>query len=521
MQEPAAPKDEVNRMAVLRGLQILDTPPEERFDRLTRLARQLLGTPIALVSLIDTNRQWFKSCQGLDARETPRSISFCGHAIHEDQAFIIPDALLDPRFVDNPLVTGAPHIRFYAGQPIKAPDGSRIGTLCVIDRKPHQLTELEKECLRDLAKLVENELNFMEFNQAVQVQQESAERLSLALAASNSSLWDTNLSTNIITMDLHWAELLGEEPKETVLPFQQLITRVCPEDVEALLKQIMAVIKGEQKDYHVVQRVRHRLGHWVWIESRGRVVSRDADGMALRMIGTNTDISERKRHEEAFANVSSFSHAMVEGADHMIITTDTKGLILSFNRAAEKHLGYRADELIGKSTPEVFHDYDEVVLHAHKLATEGIFVEPGFDTFIAKSRMHKEGEAHEWTYVRKSGSRFPVSLTVTALRDSNAEIYAYLGIASDISERKRAARHLQENEARLSAILENVLDGILTINEQGIIETCNKSAKQIFGYTIDEVKGKNFSMLMPQTHREEYENYLHSYLATGEKKLSA
>lgn len=117
--EPAFPLDEANRLATLRGLNILDTPPEERFDRLTRLAQQLINVPIAVVSLVDSNRQWFKSCQGLDASETPRNISFCGHAILDNELFVIPDALLDTRFSDNPLVTGAPNIRFYAGQPLK------------------------------------------------------------------------------------------------------------------------------------------------------------------------------------------------------------------------------------------------------------------------------------------------------------------------------------------------------------------------------------------------------------------
>lgn len=115
MLEPPIPPDEQQRLAVLRSLHILDTPPEERFDRITRTAQRLFNVPIALISLIDAHRQWFKSCQGLPVSETPRGISFCGHAILADTPLIIPDALLDPRFADNPLVTGEPRIRFYAG----------------------------------------------------------------------------------------------------------------------------------------------------------------------------------------------------------------------------------------------------------------------------------------------------------------------------------------------------------------------------------------------------------------------
>jgi diguanylate cyclase (GGDEF)-like protein len=139
-------------------INILDTTPEERFDRLTRLAKRLFGVPIAVVSLVDENRQWFKSCQGLDATETPRDISFCGHAILNDEIFLVPDASLDGRFQDNPLVTGDPNIRFYAGCPLKVPNGSKLGTLCIIDREPRDLDEDDLALMRDLARMAEQEL---------------------------------------------------------------------------------------------------------------------------------------------------------------------------------------------------------------------------------------------------------------------------------------------------------------------------------------------------------------------------
>src|SRR5215212_10891180 len=169
---PALPTDEAERLAALRRLEILDTPSEERFDRITRLARHAFGVPIALVSLIDANRQWFKSCQGLDASETPRGISFCGHAILAADALVIPDAADDPRFADNPLVTGPPGIRFYAGQPLSSVDGFRLGTLCIIDRHPRELSDVDRQALRDLAALVEAELNALQLNQALAIQQE-------------------------------------------------------------------------------------------------------------------------------------------------------------------------------------------------------------------------------------------------------------------------------------------------------------------------------------------------------------
>ncbi|MDH3545614.1 MAG: sensor domain-containing diguanylate cyclase [Gammaproteobacteria bacterium] len=158
MIEPPMPLDETMRLMSLHSLRILDTQPEERFDRVTRMARRMFDVEMCLVSLVDSQRQWFKSKQGIDACETPRAISFCGHAILDEQILLVTDARADPRFADNPLVTGEPKIRFYAGCPIHSPDGRRIGTLCLIDSKPGEFSADDEAMLRDFARLVEDEL---------------------------------------------------------------------------------------------------------------------------------------------------------------------------------------------------------------------------------------------------------------------------------------------------------------------------------------------------------------------------
>lgn len=158
MIKPATPVDELLRLETLRNLKILDTNPEERFDRVTRLAKKVFGTPIALVSLVDADRQWFKSRQGLEATETPRDISFCGHAILEDSILVVEDAQADERFCDNPLVTDDPSIRFYAGYPISGPRGQKIGTLCIIDREPREMSPDDRDLLTELGEMVEEEL---------------------------------------------------------------------------------------------------------------------------------------------------------------------------------------------------------------------------------------------------------------------------------------------------------------------------------------------------------------------------
>ena len=159
MQTPAIPANEADRQAALDATGLLDSDSEERFDRYTRLVKRLFDVPIALVSLVDRDRQWFKSRQGLDATETPREISFCGHAVLRDEVFIVEDASNDERFDDNPLVVNDPSIRFYAGAPLSTADGYRIGTLCIIDREPRELETAELETLRDIAAMVSNELS--------------------------------------------------------------------------------------------------------------------------------------------------------------------------------------------------------------------------------------------------------------------------------------------------------------------------------------------------------------------------
>lgn len=147
------PPDETERLQALQDLLLLDSPAEEKYDRIVRFAVEQLDVPIALVSLVDDRRQWFKARQGLDLAETPRDIAFCAHAILEPEIFVVEDALEDARFFDNPLVTGEPKVRFYAGAPLIAPGGERIGTLCVLDLKPRKLGVVEiavLEALRDL-----------------------------------------------------------------------------------------------------------------------------------------------------------------------------------------------------------------------------------------------------------------------------------------------------------------------------------------------------------------------------------
>lgn len=159
MKTPDIPANEHERLAALYRLLLLDTPPEKRFDMIVDFAASEFDVPICLITLLDHDRQWFKARVGLDACSTPRDVSFCGHAILQSDVMVVADALDDPRFIDNPLVTSDPHIRFYAGAPLELEPGVAVGTLCIIDTKPRTLDATELSILASLRDLLVMELS--------------------------------------------------------------------------------------------------------------------------------------------------------------------------------------------------------------------------------------------------------------------------------------------------------------------------------------------------------------------------
>jgi len=242
MIAPALPLNEATRIETLHALDILDTAPEERFDRLTRLAKRLFNVPIALVSLVDTNRQWFKSCVGLDATETPREVSFCGHAILSDRTFVVPDAALDERFRDNPLVVGSPHIRFYVGCPLRMSNGSTLGTLCLIDVEPRSMGADDLHLLRDLAGMVEQELGAVQLATMDELTLLSNRRGFLLLAQHTLSLCrrvDTPASLLFLDLDR----------------FKQINDRFGHAEGDRALRDFASLLKTTFRDSDVVARL--------------------------------------------------------------------------------------------------------------------------------------------------------------------------------------------------------------------------------------------------------------------------
>jgi PAS domain S-box-containing protein len=294
--EPAA-SDEVARLAALRRYQILDTPAEPAFDRIVRLAALLLDVPIALISLVDVDRQWFKARYGLDAPQTPRTIAFCEHALCSSNILVVTDAKLDPRFSDNPLVTGEPHIRFYAGAPLVTHDGFKLGTICAIDRAPRELNARDAAILAALSEQVVHELEVRaalgelyrevaEGRRTKRTLQGEGVKLESLLNATESAVVTTDFDGQVASLNRVAELMFGYDPGEFIgRPITALIADEDPGNGGSALA-LTHDGNGRRKDG---SRFPVEVSRASWTDAEGC----EASGAIVR------DVTERRRAEAA------------------------------------------------------------------------------------------------------------------------------------------------------------------------------------------------------------------------------
>ena len=336
--------DEPARLKALRDAGLLDTAPEPAFDDIARLAAHLCGAPIALVSLVETDRQWFKARVGLDVCQTGRDVSFCAHALGRRGLFVVPDARMDPLFADNPLVTGEPHIRFYAGAPLITPEGHALGALCVIDRVPRTLTPDQEEALLSLGRLVMAQMALRRSNAAL-----------TGSEARNGALLQASLDC-IISMDGEGRIMEWNPAAERTFGTRR---------AEALGQELAALIIPERfRDGH-----RRGLAH-VLATGTGPVLNTRVEVPAMRRDGTEfeaeltvvpmlggdrplftgyvRDISDRKRMEAALRGSEERFRLLAEGGSDLTTILALDGTIRFESQALQNILGYRPDEMIGR-----------------------------------------------------------------------------------------------------------------------------------------------------------------------------
>ncbi|WP_052417505.1 PAS domain S-box protein [Cellvibrio mixtus] len=558
------PDNEAERLACLYRLDVLDTPPEQAFDELVQLAAMICNVPVAVVSLVDEKRQWFKAAVGLDSYETSRDLAFCAHAILDpNQVMVVEDATLDPRFIDNCLVTQAPGIRFYAGAPLRVSEGIALGTLCIIDWVPRKLSPQDKLTLELLARQVERLFLLHQRNTQIRHQAEQFEVLSNAapllvgeldaqqryifvnhkykkwfglepeqllgrtpveiggenayiqfqshlshcygsgervsfecwvnddlylkitfipvkhqeqvkgvfvlgtdvshlkrhereleheraslasvISGTDAGTWRWNVQTGETQFNDRWTSMLGyrldELDARSVVTWRELLH---PDDREKVKQVLDRYFAGELSNYESKFRMRHKDGHWVWIQSRGRITDYTADGQPEWMSGTHLDITLA---EESL-------HAMVQSQKKLASLYNLSPVAITLNRMATgefiecnpefcKLTGYTREELAGMS-------YWQLTPKEYRL-----------DESEQLEALHISGRygPYEKHYIHKNGQLVAVLLNGVVIEGENGERQIW-SIVQDITERKRIEQMKNDFVSTISHELRTPLTAI-------------------------------------------------------------
>ncbi len=497
------PENEELRLKALQDYNILDSLPEEEFDRLTKLASVICGVPISLISLIDKDRQWFKSNIGLDVNQTDRDVSFCQYTIVGNDIFEVEDATLDERFRNNPFVEEVPEIRFYAGYPLIDSDGFALGSLCVIDTKAKKLTEDQQLALRILGKEVAAQIIARKERAVLKnYEQLFLESKDMICIAQSDGFFKKINPAFCKTLGWNDGDLIGKS-------FYDFLH---PDDIVKTQNEVGNL--GEKPTaLNFTHRFKTKSGEYKFLEW---VATPDFTTGTLYAIAR--DITDYKRLKWEVEKLSEIQNIILDGTDYSIISVDTNSIIKTFNRGAEKMLGYQADELIGKLTPEIIHDQNEVIQRAKVLSEElGVEIEPTHEVFHIKARLGV-ADTNEWTYIKKDNSRITVELSVTSLRNDDNIITGFMGIAKDITEKKAWENQLLISENRHRGFFENTQGLMCTHDIHGNFLTINPAGAELIGYTKEEVLQRSLFDIVPESSVQGVKSYLHEILTTGKSK---
>ncbi|MFZ6773575.1 PAS domain S-box protein [Undibacterium sp. SXout7W] len=460
MQTPAFPQDELRRMIELCSLHILDTPAEERFERITRSAKHMFDVPIVAISLIDHDRQWFKSRHGLDVSETGRDISFCGHAILGDEPFVIEDTLKDERFFDNPLVLNAPFIRFYAGVPVHGQHGYRVGTLCLIDSVSRQLNDRDLAALRDLAAMAEAELQASTF-----------------------------LQTSINTKS-QLNSILGQITDGVVV--------IAPDGIMKTVNDAVLHLFGYPKDALIDQHLSFLIPEFQHKQiqkttNQGiELTAHRADGSSFQLTLTIDEVtidrqryftavihetSQQRNVEKKLKEVSSLLQTVLDGTGSYVHVRDVDGHYLYVNKEYEKVFQCSADDILGKHFKEVLPP--GLIQHVQD-----------YEYRLSK---HKKEFQTELVVQRPDGEHIYL-VSHSVIYDENGILTGTSGVGIDITklktlelEREQTLADLRTSEERWLFALEGSGEGVW---DWDIVENkvqYSKRWKEMLGYQVDEI----------------------------------
>jgi len=531
--------NEAARLAALPALDVLDTPAEARFDRFTRLAAKCFSVQISLVSLVDAGRQWFKSRCGLDVVETERSVAFCSHAVEAGEMLVVENATLDPRFAQNPLVVGGPSIRFYAGQPIFS-DGQPVGTLCVIDREPRKFTDEDRECLADLARLVETEL--------IRVKVETANLLAEhALKSLNSEL-ESRVLARTAELQSKVRDLSDEIARREALEFELRQTEDWNRTIVA--SSYSGFVAADQ-DNQIIEwnDSAERIFGWTRAEAIGQRLSqliippnmRDAheNGMqcylgtgeakalnrsfevpALTASGKKitlkmtvsgylwrgrrcvgaflNDISDRIRAQQEFEEKQELLDAVLESIDVGVVACDAVSNLTLFNRKARAMHGIDMQSVVPAEWSKHYSLY-----HADGLTALSM------DEVPLVRVMKGETVRDEAIVIAPQGLK-PMTILASGrpLRATSGRMLGAVVAMKDITELKASQEQLAASERRMRAVTENLPAMMGKVNAAGDFVFVNRYALDAYGKNADELLGHSFESAYTKEGFARIEPYL-------------
>lgn len=488
---------EAERLATLAGLDILDTPPEQAFDDIAVLAAQICQTPIAAINLIHEGRQWFKARVGSDLGDVPLEAAFCRHTILQDDLMIVRDAAQDDRFKDNPYVTGEPHLRFYAGALLRTGDGLPIGTLCVFDHQPRDLSAPQVEALQRLARQVVSQL---ELRRILTAREQTEEQFRTVAGSAPVIIWMTDPTGYCTYLNRLWYDFTGQSESEAE-GFGWL-DATHPDD-KAKTGEALQTANAARLPFLIEYRLRRKDGVYRWVidVSSPRF---DENGDFLGYVGSVIDIDERRAAEERLRDSEERLRASEEKLRQ--ITDNLPALVAYVDAEQRYRFNNKAYEAWIGQSPEALYG-----LHLREAVGEKAYerVKPYIEDALAGKRT-----GHEWWAPFPGGLRYTKSEYIPD-RKEDGSVAGFFVLASDLSEIKRSQTALTESEARLSAVLETVSDGFFALDSEGRFIVFNAAAERFFRRSRIDVLGRYIWDAFPEAKGSEFNRRYVRIVQTG------
>ena len=476
------PDNEQQRIETLLQYAVLDSDSEQAFDDLVRLASRICGVPIAWISLVDACRQWFKAKVGVEISETPRDIAFCSHAILQPDMMVVPDATKDDRFMDNPLVTMSPNIRFYAGMPLITPAGFALGTLCVIDRVPRQLTPSQTDALgilgHQIVSQLELRLRTLELERSIaalgQAEQEQQE-LIFAIDHGFEGMALLDEAGCYTYMNHSYAAMCGYEPGELI-----------GQSWKTLYSQEMAATI-EQQYFPILMTHQRWCGEVIGQTRSGGEFSAEISLTILPgarkgkqwLLCTCRDVTEAKRVAAQIKEHEARVQAIVQGALDAMVTMDRHGTVVEWNAQAEGIFGFTRKEAVGKLLADLIVPAQYREAHAK-----------GLQRFLSTGQEKILRRRIEISALRKNGEEFPVELTVIPLRFGEHILFS--SFIRDIGERKQGEDALRQTTSFIESMFEYLPNMVFVKDAKDLrFARLNKAGEELLGYSRSDLLGKN------------------------------